>query len=226
MIQSKHELTPSPRKELYQSMTLDELKTTVDRDLNEARLYIDGKQETLSEHNLFKFLTYSKYNPVDVKFNYQRIIDAHRVETVDLSRVFTNEKECQKWRRAARPKKCYHNAYLLSWDLYWDYCEGFFIDGQFCNAVDHAWNKTPDGLYVDITGERLQFADKGVYVCYYETSHVRLRELQKLGGKRLGIYQISQIDWFSKYDPGRLKPGKIIIDLSQKRKPEDREHQS
>lgn len=41
-------------------MTLDELKTKVDRDLNEARLYMDGKQETPSEHNMFKFLTYSK----------------------------------------------------------------------------------------------------------------------------------------------------------------------
>lgn len=142
---------------------------------------------------------------MDLKFNYQRIIDTHRVETVDLSQVFTNEKKCQKWRRAARPKQCFHNAYLLSWDLHWDYCEGFFVDGRFCNPADHAWNKTPDGLYVDITGERLQFADKGVYVCYYETSHVRLRELQRLGGKRLGIYQISQVDWFSKYDPGRLK---------------------
>lgn len=201
-------------------MTLDELKSRVDRDLTAASRFITGKRKTLPDSNLFERLTATCYRSVDVAFDRSRLTSAHLVEITSLDQVIPSKAKFQELLKKARPKLCFQNAYQLSWDFGWNYCEGFFIDARYLHLIDHAWNRTADGLYVDVTDERLSYrnkkcrrmADDGVYVCYYEIPPLRVNELVKEHSKVLDIWQLlSKIEWFSGHDPDRLKPGPHVI---------------
>ncbi len=204
-------------------MELDVLRQGVDEHLKEAQEYLAVRLDELPESNLFRRLTCpGDYNTVDVEFDRTRVLNARQINITVLSKALNRKSRIAAMKQAL-PKQCFRNAWLCSLNFGWNYCEGIFIDAELGGLFDHAWNKTSDGYYVDITGEGQpiwhkdgkRLAECGVYVLFYEIPPARLLELvRKYRDECIQWQLMSKIDWFTKHAPDQLEKGPVVIRMT------------
>lgn len=106
------------------------------------------------------------------------------LEPKDIQEFYSNFCQCSFNGRVPTAGRCYQNAQTA---LFLDekseldtnidkYVLGVFINTQNNQEMEHAWNKTKDGLYIDID-PNLGYSRNHQYVVQYELTKEDFREI-------------------------------------------------